>query len=48
MIDTTKYSGKTRQETDLIGTREIPVEALYGVQSVRGFENFKTSKSQVS
>ena len=43
MVDTTKYSGKTRQETDLIGTREIPVEALYGVQSVRGFENFKIS-----
>ena len=43
MVDTTKYSGKTRQETDLIGTREIPAEALYGVQSVRGFENFKIS-----
>ena len=43
MEDTTKYSGKMRQETDLIGTREIPAEALYGVQSVRGFENFKIS-----
>ena len=43
MIDSTKYSGKTRQESDLIGTKEIPVEALYGVQSARGFENFKIS-----
>ncbi len=43
MIDTTKYSGKTRQESDLIGTKEIPLEALYGVQSARGFENFKIS-----
>lgn len=38
-----KYSGKTRQESDLLGTKEIPVEALYGVQSLRGFENFKIS-----
>ena len=43
MIDSTKYSGKMRQESDLIGTKEIPVEALYGVQSARGFENFKIS-----
>lgn len=43
MIDSTKYSGKTRQESDLIGTKEIPAEALYGVQSARGFENFKIS-----
>ena len=43
MVDTTAYSGQTRQETDLIGTKEIPCEALYGVQSLRGFENFKIS-----
>ena len=43
MVDSTAYSGKKRQESDLIGTREIPVEALYGVQSLRGFENFKIS-----
>lgn len=42
-MSTTKYSGKTRQESDLLGTKEIPVEALYGVQSLRGFENFKIS-----
>ncbi|MDR0790451.1 MAG: aspartate ammonia-lyase [Bacteroidales bacterium] len=43
MNNITQCSGKVRTETDLIGTKEIPVEALYGVQSLRGFENFKIS-----
>ena len=43
MNNTTKFSGKVRLESDLIGTKEIPIEALYGVQSLRGFENFKIS-----
>ena len=30
----------TRIETDLIGTREIPSEDYYGIQSVRAIENF--------
>lgn len=38
-----KYSGKTRQETDLLGTLEVPVEALYGVQTLRGIQNFQIS-----
>lgn len=42
-MNVTKFSGKTRTESDLIGSKEIPVEALYGVQSLRGFENFKIS-----
>ena len=42
-MDTMKFSGKTRTESDLIGSKEIPVEAMYGVQSLRGFENFKIS-----
>ena len=41
-----KYSGKTRKESDLLGTKEIPVEALYGVQSLRGFENFQISNEK--
>lgn len=32
-----------RQESDLIGTREIPADALYGVQTLRGIENFPIS-----
>lgn len=31
---------KTRTENDLIGSREVPEEALYGVQTLRGIENF--------
>ncbi|MCF0210207.1 MAG: aspartate ammonia-lyase [Bacteroidales bacterium] len=34
---------KTRKESDLIGELEVPVDALYGVQSLRGFNNFKIS-----
>ncbi|MDR0971008.1 MAG: aspartate ammonia-lyase [Bacteroidales bacterium] len=42
-MNKTQYSGKMRQEADLLGQRELPQEALYGVQSLRGFENFKIS-----
>ncbi|MBR2052402.1 MAG: aspartate ammonia-lyase, partial [Bacteroidales bacterium] len=31
---------KTRTESDLIGTREIPMECYYGVQTARALENF--------
>lgn len=34
----------TRIESDLIGSREIPASALYGVQTLRGIENFPISK----
>lgn len=40
----TNYSGKTRTESDLIGQMEVPVEALYGVQTLRGVENFPISR----
>lgn len=33
-----------RVESDLIGSREIPECALYGVQTLRGIENFPISK----
>lgn len=35
---------KTRTESDLLGAREIPEAALYGVQTLRGIENFEISK----
>lgn len=35
---------KTRVEIDLIGSREISDECLYGVQTLRGIENFSISK----
>ncbi|MDE3152115.1 MAG: aspartate ammonia-lyase [Gemmatimonadota bacterium] len=32
--------GDTRQEHDLLGDRGVPVDALYGVQTLRALENF--------
>ena len=43
-----KFSGKTRIESDLIGQMEVPVEALYGVQTLRGIENFPISRFHLS
>lgn len=34
---------KFRIESDLLGSREIPSDALYGVQTLRGIENFRIS-----
>ncbi|MGD2169950.1 MAG: aspartate ammonia-lyase [Chlamydiota bacterium] len=33
-------SGKTRKEHDLLGDREVPYDAYYGIQTFRGLENF--------
>lgn len=40
-IESTK---RTRTESDLLGSKEVPEEALYGVQTMRGIENFVISK----
>jgi aspartate ammonia-lyase len=34
---------KTRQESDSIGKLDVPEDAYYGVQTLRGFENFQIS-----
>ena len=34
-------SGKFRKEYDLLGDREVPAEAYYGVQTLRAYENFR-------
>lgn len=34
---------KTRTEKDLLGEKQIPVDAYYGVQTMRALENFKIS-----
>lgn len=36
--------GKFRVESDLLGPKEVPECALYGVQTLRGIENFEISK----
>jgi len=33
----------TRTESDLLGSREVPAEAFYGIQTVRAMENFRIS-----
>ena len=39
---------KTRTETDLIGSREVPADAYYGVQTLRGVENYQISKTTLA
>lgn len=36
-------SGNTRLEHDLLGEREVPNEVYYGIQTLRGLENFNIS-----
>jgi aspartate ammonia-lyase len=36
-------SGNTRREHDLLGYRDVPNEAYYGIQTLRGLENFNIS-----
>lgn len=38
----------TRTESDLIGPMEVPNEALYGVQTLRGIENFPISSFKLN
>ncbi|MDY3915006.1 MAG: lyase family protein, partial [Phocaeicola sp.] len=39
---------KFRIESDLLGERQIPADKLYGVQTLRGIENFRISKFLLS
>ncbi|MFI5165500.1 MAG: aspartate ammonia-lyase [Thermoanaerobaculales bacterium] len=41
-------SGATRKEHDLLGEREVPADALYGVQTLRALENFAISGVRLS
>ena len=36
-------SGRTRSEHDLLGDRDVPHEVYYGIQTMRGLENFNIS-----
>ena len=36
-------TGATRTEKDLLGEKEVPADAYYGVQTVRALENFQIS-----
>lgn len=39
---------KFRKESDLLGIKEVPIDALYGVQTVRAIENFHISGNLMS
>ena len=41
-------SSEKRIEHDLLGQRELPAEALYGIQTLRGVENFSISSFHLS
>ena len=41
-------SGATRKEHDLLGDREVPADAYYGVQTLRALENFPISGVRLS
>jgi len=38
-----KTTKATRTEHDLLGEKQIPADAYYGVQALRGMENFQIS-----
>ena len=40
--------GECRWETDLLGRKEVPADAYYGVHTVRAVENFPISGRVVS
>jgi len=41
-------SGATRIEHDLLGNREVPAEAYYGIQTHRALENFDITRVSIS
>ncbi len=43
LVAAAQAKGKTRTEHDLLGEKQIPAEAYYGVQTARGLENFQIS-----
>jgi len=38
----------TRTEMDLLGSREVPVQAYYGIHTLRAVENFAISRQRIS
>jgi aspartate ammonia-lyase len=41
-------TGELRQEHDLLGDREVPADALYGIQTLRAVENFNITGIRLS
>jgi aspartate ammonia-lyase len=47
-LDKAYASGAVRQEHDLLGARDVPADALFGVQTLRGVENFPITGVRLS
>ena len=41
-------AAKTRKEHDLLGDREVPAHAYYGVHTLRALENFPITGTAIS
>src|SRR5262245_50335633 len=41
-------TGATRTEKDLLGEKQVPADAFYGVQTARALENFQISKITIA
>ena len=48
MSDSPLQSPETRTEEDLLGTREVPADAYYGIHTVRAVENFPISATTIA
>ena len=46
-ITNAQLSGKTREEHDLIGYMQVPEEYYFGVQTMRGMDNFHISRNNI-
>ena len=47
MVNQQKFSG-TRREHDLLGYREVPADAYYGIHTLRALENFPITGDPIS
>ncbi len=47
-ITRTPLSGETREEHDLLGYKQVPVEYYFGVQTMRALENFHISRVRLN
>jgi len=48
MIEQTDNRSRTRRERDSLGEREIPIDAYFGIQTLRAIENFSLSDIALS
>jgi aspartate ammonia-lyase len=47
-VSSVKAQEKSRTERDLLGEKEVPADAYYGVQTARALENFKISGMEIN